>query len=114
MSRRNRLINKEISVDVAELSHEGLGIVYYANRPIFVAGALVGEKIVCKIFKARRNYSVAKLLTVNNQHPDRITAQCVHFNECGGCSLQHLSTAKQLALKQNNLLNQFEHFVNVV
>lgn len=96
------------------LSHEGRGIVYYADKPIFVPGALVGEKIVCKILKASRNYAVAKLLAVENKHVDRVNALCAHFNECGGCSLQHLSTAKQLELKQNNLLNQFANFGKVI
>jgi 23S rRNA (uracil1939-C5)-methyltransferase len=32
--------------------------------------------------------------------------QCRHFGTCGGCSLQHLSYAKQLALKEQTLLER--------
>lgn len=114
MSRRNRLINQEITSKVTALSHEGRGIIHYNNKPIFVAGALIGETIACKVIKASKQYSQGTVVSVSNPHPDRIEPVCDHFNVCGGCSLQHLSTQKQLELKEKNLLNQLENFGGVV
>jgi len=40
--------------------------------------------------------------------PDRVIPKCAHFGICGGCSLQHLSPAAQLAAKQRQLLDNLE------
>jgi len=40
---------------------------------------------------------------------DRVTPKCEAFAMCGGCSLQHMSSEAQIALKQAMLLDQLEH-----
>ncbi len=44
---------------------------------------------------------------------DRVEPRCAHFNICGGCSLQHLSPAAQIAAKQQVLLDSLKHIGGV-
>jgi len=39
----------------------------------------------------------------------RVEPKCRAFEMCGGCSLQHMSSAAQIQLKQDMLLDQLKH-----
>jgi 23S rRNA (uracil1939-C5)-methyltransferase len=45
--------------------------------------------------------------------PDRVTPVCAHFGVCGGCSLQHLAPAAQLAAKERQLIENLERIGRV-
>ncbi len=46
--------------------------------------------------------------------PSRVTPPCDYFEICGGCSLQHMSTASQIEHKQQTLLNHLKYIGNDV
>jgi 23S rRNA (uracil1939-C5)-methyltransferase len=92
------------------MSHEGRGIAHQEGRVIFVDGALIGEKVKILIFKQSRKFAEARVLEVLLASPDRIPAKCAVFGLCGGCSLQHLPSEKQIQFKQEMLSEQFQHF----
>jgi 23S rRNA (uracil1939-C5)-methyltransferase len=100
---------KRISVaaeeaDIVDLSHEGQGVAKPDGKAVFVADALPGERVVMRRVGRRRNYDEAVLEQVLTASPDRVPALCPHFGLCGGCALQHLAPAAQLAFKQSQLL----------
>jgi 23S rRNA (uracil1939-C5)-methyltransferase len=45
----------------------------------------------------------AELLEVSSPAKERSTAKCAHFQKCGGCHYQHISSAEQLRLKKEIL-----------
>jgi 23S rRNA (uracil1939-C5)-methyltransferase len=53
---------------------------------------------------------VVEVLKQSNQ---RVTPKCVHFGKCGGCKLQHLDFAAQVAAKQRLLENDLWHIGKV-
>lgn len=87
---------------IAALNHDGEGVVRGA-KTAFVAGALPGERVRYARMRKHRAYDEAKLLEVLEPSPDRVTPKCAHFGVCGGCALQHLAPAAQLAAKQREL-----------
>lgn len=87
---------------IAALNHDGEGVVRGA-KTAFVAGALPGERVRYARVRKHRAYDEAKLLEVLEPSPDRVTPKCAHFGVCGGCALQHLAPAAQLAAKQREL-----------
>lgn len=97
---------EEIGV-VAALTHEGEGIVR-GGKTAFVAGALPGERIRYRRAKRHRQHDEAVLLEVMEPAADRVQPRCAHFGICGGCALQHLDPAAQLAAKQTELRDNFE------
>ena len=87
---------------VAALNHDGAGVIRGA-KTAFVAGALPGERIRFARVRKHRAYDEAKLLEVLEPSPDRVTPKCAHFGICGGCALQHLAPAAQIASKAREL-----------
>jgi len=71
---------------------------------VFVPDALPGERVILRRVGRRRNFDEAVLEQVLRPSPDRVPAECPHFGLCGGCALQHLAPAAQLAFKQSQLL----------
>lgn len=88
---------------IAAVTHEGKGIVDCGGKKVFVAGALQGEEVRYLRRKRRRNYDEAELLEILLPSAERVEARCAAYGRCGGCSLQHVSSAQQRAIKFQSL-----------
>jgi 23S rRNA (uracil1939-C5)-methyltransferase len=100
--------------EVVDLAHDGRGVARLDGKTVFIDGALPGEQVRFRIFKRRRQFDEASLISILKASPDRVTPQCVHFGLCGGCALQHLSPAAQVASKQQQLLDNLQRIGRVV
>ena len=87
---------------VVGLTHEGEGVVR-EGKTVFVAGALPGERIRYALARRHRQHDEGRLLEVLEPAAQRVMPRCAHFGTCGGCALQHLEAAAQLAAKQREL-----------
>ena len=87
---------------VTGLTQDGEGVVR-GGKTAFVAGALPGERIRLRRTRRHRQHDDAELLEVLEPSGARVAPRCAHFGVCGGCALQHLSPAAQLAAKQSEL-----------
>ncbi len=85
------------------MSHDGRGIVSAGGKKVFIAGAMQGELVRVQRRKRRRNYDEAELLEVLESSTARVQPRCAAFGNCGGCTLQHMSSADQRAMKQQTL-----------
>jgi len=83
---------------VCGLTHAGEGVLH-AGKTVFVAGALPGERIRFRRTRRHRQHDDGELLEVLEPAPTRVLPRCPHFGVCGGCALQHLAPAAQLAAK---------------
>lgn len=77
-----------------------------AGRPVFVHGALPGEKVQAEVDRERSTHRFARTVRVIEKATGRIEPECSAFGSCGGCSFRHLSYADECALKQE-LLGEF-------
>jgi len=87
---------------VSALNHDGEGVVH-AGKTAFVAGALPGEVVRFQRRRHHRRHDEAELLEVLQAAPERVTPRCAQFGVCGGCALQHLDGAAQIAMKEQQL-----------
>jgi len=94
------------------LTEEGEGVVH-GGKTVFVAGALPGERIRFRRTRRRRQHDEGELLEVLEPSPARVTPRCAHFGVCGGCALQHLSPAAQLAAKEQQLRDALARLARV-
>jgi 23S rRNA (uracil1939-C5)-methyltransferase len=99
--------------DIVDLSVDGRGVARLDGKAVFVHGALPNERVRFRLIKRRRHMDEAVLDEVLAASPDRVVPRCAHFGVCGGCSLQHLSAAAQLAAKQSQLLENLQRIGNV-
>src|SRR6202795_4886318 len=99
--------------DVVDLAHDGRGVARVDGKAVFIEGALPGERVKFRVFKRRRQLDEAGLVEVLRASPDRVVPACAHFGICGGCSLQHLSAAAQLAAKERQLLENLQRIGRV-
>jgi len=76
---------------VSRLGVQGDGIAETPEGPVYVDGALPGERVRARLGASRGDGRAARLLEVLSASPDRVTAPCPHAGECGGCRLQHLA-----------------------
>ncbi len=102
-----------ISGEVIDSLPDGRGVVRAAGKAVFVASAIAGERIDFRVRRRRRNFDEAELVTIHRASPDRATPRCEVYGRCGGCSLQHLSPAAQLRLKERSLLDSLERIGGV-
>jgi 23S rRNA (uracil1939-C5)-methyltransferase len=99
--------------DVIDLAHDGRGVARVAGKAVFIEGALPGERVRFRVFKRRRQMDEAAVVEVLTASADRVVPQCPHFGLCGGCALQHLAPAAQLAAKERQLLENLQRIGRV-
>jgi len=101
------------TVLITALDQEGRGIARIDGKAVFVEGALAGELVSIEIYRKRPTYELARATGILRASPSRVVPLCPHFGVCGGCSLQHLEAAAQVAAKQRVLEDALWHIGRV-
>ena len=112
-SRKQKLPQEPVEADIESLSHEGRGVAHIDGKAVFISGALPGEKVTFIYTAKSRKHDEGKIEKVLEASPDRVEPKCVHYEICGGCSLQHLSSEAQIKYKQQSMLESLKHLGNV-
>ncbi|MBU3142513.1 23S rRNA (uracil(1939)-C(5))-methyltransferase RlmD [Clostridium sp. CF012] len=104
----NYIVPVEKNVDyimtIDNMGYEGEGVGKIDNFTVFVAGAIIGEKVKIKIVKISKNFAFGKLLEVIESSSSRIEPVCSIYKNCGGCNLQHIDYKGQLDFKTNRVI----------
>ena len=71
------------------------------GRVVFVRHALPEERVTAEITELHKGYLRADAIEIHQASPDRVQPPCpwAHPGGCGGCDLQHVAPAAQLAWK---------------
>lgn len=67
------------------------------GRVCFVSGALPGELCKVKLTFKKKDFTKGKAIQILEESPDRVEPRCPLYGKCGGCSLQHLASERQVA-----------------
>jgi len=129
MSEKQELLNPELNVVASEdlpegwlrvgaLDMEAQGI---ARRPdgkvVFIEGALTGELVEVKVGRKKNNWEQGTVTEIHQESSQRVTPGCpnfgLHQGACGGCKMQHLDAAAQVAIKQRVLEDNLWHLGKV-
>lgn len=108
--KKTNIETKHKTVVVERLDHHGAGIAFQNKKPIFIEGALPSEKVVIQLTESKSKFSRANLIKVLEASEDRVEPFCPHFQECGGCNMQHLTHDKQVQSKSMALTQLFDKF----
>jgi len=111
--RAKKLPDSPVDCVIESLSTEGRGLAHINEKAVFIDGALPGEKVRIEYTASTSKYDEAKVLEVLEASSDRVTPPCQHADICGGCSLQHLNTDKQIENKQAALIESLNYLGKV-
>lgn len=97
--------NDMLTVTIEDIGHDGEGIGKIDGYTVFVKDAVIGDTVLAKIMKAKKNYGYARLMEIIEPSPDRVEPRCPYARQCGGCQIQAMSYEKQLKYKNNKIRN---------
>lgn len=106
-------MTQRFEVVVESLDLEGRGIAHRDGKAAFIDGALPGERVVYELTKSKPRYELGRTVAVIEESAARVRPRCRHFGfaqgACGGCAMQHLDAAAQVAIKQRALEDALWH-----
>ncbi len=95
--------NDVLTVTIEDIGTDGEGIGKVDGFTLFVKDAVIGDTVLVKIMKAKKNYAYAKLEKVLTPSPFRVEPKCTFHKQCGGCQIQAMSYERQLQFKQDKI-----------
>lgn len=102
-----------VDTQVTGLTHDGRGVAHVDGKALFVDAALPGERLRVAVTRRHRRFDEGTVDALYSRSDDRVQPRCRHYAICGGCTLQHMDLAAQLAAKQDVLAANFERIGKV-
>ena len=101
-------------LEVESLDLEAQGVAHdEQGKVVFVEGALPGESVQVRVNRRKSQWEQATLAALRRESSSRVRPACPHFGlhagACGGCKMQHLHPASQVAVKQRALEDGLWH-----
>jgi 23S rRNA (uracil1939-C5)-methyltransferase len=105
-------------LEVDSLDLEAQGVARNAEgKVVFIEGALPGERVQVHVNRRKNNWEQATMTRLERESSQRVPPGCPHFGlhpgACGGCKMQHLHPAAQVAVKQRVLEDNLWHLGKV-
>ena len=105
-------------LEVEALDLEGQGVAHRADgKVVFIEGALPGERVQVSIARRKQQWEQGQMSALGRESALRVRPGCPHFGlhagACGGCKVQHLHPAAQVAVKQRVLEDNLWHLAKV-
>lgn len=100
--------NDLVTLEIEDCGVDGEGIGKADGFTVFVKDAVIGDTVIAKIMKAKKNYGYGRLMEIVKPSPYRVEPKCAYARQCGGCQLQALSYEQQLVFKENKVRGHLE------
>ena len=112
MTASNEWLKVEsIDLDAQGVARRGDG------KVVFIEGALPGEQVQVQVGRSKNAWEQGTMVAMRHESPLRVRPGCPHFGlhagACGGCKMQHLDAAAQVAIKQRVLEDNLQHLAKV-
>ena len=103
---------------IESLDLEGQGVAHRADgKVVFVEGALPFEEVQTSLLRRKNSWERGVMTALRQESSQRVRPGCPHFGlhagACGGCKMQHLDAAAQVAVKQRALEDALWHLGKV-
>lgn len=102
---------ESLDLDAQGVAHDAQG------KVVFIEGALPGECVQVRVTRRKAQWEQAVMTALQHESAQRVRPACPHFGlhagACGGCKMQHLHPAAQVAVKQRVLEDQLWHLGKV-
>ncbi len=102
-------IDQEIRCLIERIGSQGDGIGKIADYNIIIPKTTTGDMVKARIRYITEDRAQAELLEIITPGQARQKAPCKHYNDCGGCNLQHINQPEYKSYKLNLLQNELEN-----
>lgn len=101
-------------LEIESLDLDGRGVARNEEgKVVFIDGALPGERVRATVTRRKAQWEQGTVSEIAIESSQRVVPACDHFGlhagACGGCKVQHLEPAAQLAIKQRVLEDNLAH-----
>ncbi len=105
-------------LSVESLDLEAQGVAHRGDgKVVFIEGALPFERVTVNVHRSKNNWEQGTLSAIGRESAQRVDPGCPHFGlhtgACGGCKMQHLHVAAQVAVKQRVMEDNLWHLGKV-
>jgi 23S rRNA (uracil1939-C5)-methyltransferase len=105
-------------LEVESLDLEAQGVAHDAEgKVVFIEGALPTERVKVQVHRRKNQWEQGSVAAIARESAQRVRPACPHFGlhagACGGCKMQHLHPAAQVAVKQRTLEDSLWHLGKV-
>ncbi|HET7874857.1 MAG TPA: 23S rRNA (uracil(1939)-C(5))-methyltransferase RlmD [Methylomirabilota bacterium] len=97
-----------LSLTIDDLAFGGEGVGRADGYVVFVRGGVPGDRARVRLEQARSRFGRAVIEALEQPSPHRVDPPCPYFGRCGGCRLQHVDYAAQLAFKSKQVADALE------
>ena len=95
-----------MKLEISDISNLGHGVAFdEKGSKIFVPKSVTGDVVEAQITYKNSKFTSAQITNLITASKLRKKAQCQYFDECGGCSLQHLQDDFYKQFKRENIIN---------
>jgi 23S rRNA (uracil1939-C5)-methyltransferase len=101
------------NIHVDRLAIGGRGVARHEGLVIFVGDTAPGDDVEVELTMVKKNFAEARLISIINGSPNRVTPPCPVAGICGGCNWQHVAYDEQLRQKKalvEDALRKFSGF----
>lgn len=95
--------NDLFELKIEDMGVDGEGIGKYEGMAFFVKDAIIGDTIMARVTKLKKNYGYARVEEIIEPSEFRVEPECELHKRCGGCQIQAMDYKKQLAFKQDKV-----------
>jgi 23S rRNA (uracil1939-C5)-methyltransferase len=112
------MTNNDEWLRVESMDLDGRGVARNSEgKVVFIDGALPGETVQARTFRSKGKWEQGVATARLRDSTLRVAPGCPHFGlhagACGGCKMQHVDAAAQVAVKQRVMEDQLWHLAKV-
>lgn len=101
------------NIEIKKIAAEGKSITYVDDKVLFVPNTVPGDIVDVQVTRKRKSFMEGFVVKTHQWSPLRTEPFCPHFGTCGGCKWQNLPYEKQLAFKQQEVIDNLQRIGKV-
>lgn len=105
MARKKKPLPLLENITITDVAAEGKSLVRVDDMVVFVPFVVPGDVVDLQIKRKKKKHAEAVAVKFHSYSPDRVEPFCKHFGVCGGCKWQMLPYDKQIAYKQQQVVD---------
>lgn len=97
-------------VTLTGIHSSGRCMAAYEQKMVYLDFGIPGETVTFALNRKTQGFRSGQIIENHHPSPHRVDPFCIHFEQCGGCTWQHIDYPFQLELKHRILTNALKKY----